>query len=142
MADVFSKKKRSLIMSRIRAKDTAPELLVRKFLFKHGYRYRLHVKTLPGKPDIVLAKYKTAIFVHGCFWHGHPNCNKASLPKTRTEWWQEKITRNMTNDLRNLLLLEQAGWSVIVIWQCELRKNKAYLNNLLTDFRARKLALR
>jgi DNA mismatch endonuclease, patch repair protein len=124
MADTFSKEKRSLIMSRIRSKDTSPEMVVRKYLFNSGYRYRLHSKLLPGRPDMVLPKYKTVIFVHGCFWHGHFNCNKAGLPKTRTDWWKAKIDKNMNNDICNRLLLEELGWKVVIIWQCELRKNR------------------
>lgn len=123
MADVHSKETRSYNMSRIRSKDTKPELLVRKFLHKNGFRYRLHVKNLPGKPDIVLPKYKTVIFVHGCFWHGHEGCKYYVVPKTRTEWWLEKIGRNIENDLKALQIFKTNGWKVVVIWQCELRKS-------------------
>ncbi len=121
MADVHSKETRSYNMSRIRSKDTKPEMLVRKFLHKNGFRYRLHVKDLPGKPDIVLPKYKTVIFIHGCFWHGHDGCVKATLPTTRTEWWQEKIGRNIQNDLKAEAALKAANWNIITLWQCELK---------------------
>lgn len=121
MADVHSKETRSYNMSRIRSKDTKPEMLVRKFLHKNGFRYRLHVKDMPGKPDIVLPKYKTVIFIHGCFWHGHEGCKYASLPTTRTEWWQEKIGRNIQNDIKAEAALKAANWNTITIWQCELK---------------------
>ena len=123
MTDIFSKQKRSEIMSKITGKDTKPEILVRKFLFANGFRYRKNVKTLPGKPDIVLPKYKTVIFVHGCFWHGH-NCKAGKLPETRKEFWKEKINGNIKRDKRNKLELEKSGWKVITIWQCELKNNE------------------
>ncbi len=111
-------------MSRIRSKDTKPEVLVRKFLFSKGYRYRLHDKKLPGKPDIVLPKYKTVIFVHGCFWHGHDGCRYYVVPKTRTDWWLAKITSNISNDRKSTEKLTLAGWKVIEIWECDLKKNR------------------
>jgi len=122
MADVHSKETRSYNMSRIRSKDTKPELLVRKFLHAQGFRYRLHVKDLPGKPDIVLPKYKTVIFVHGCFWHGHEGCKYYVIPKTRTEWWLNKINGNITKDKSSKDLLLEEGWKIIEIWECELKK--------------------
>lgn len=136
MADVHSKETRSYNMSRIRSKDTKPELLVRKFLHKNGFRYRLHVKYLPGKPDIVLPKYKTIIFIHGCFWHGHEGCKYYVVPKTRTEWWLHKIGSNTTNDTNSEKLLTAAGWNIIKIWECELKKSsiEITLNNLLKSF--------
>lgn len=121
MADIHSKETRSYNMSSIRSKDTKPEILVRKFLHKNGFRYRLHVKNLPGKPDTVLPKYKTIIFIHGCFWHGHDGCKKASLPKTRTEWWTDKIHKNAANDQNAETALLNLGWRVIKIWECELK---------------------
>lgn len=129
MADVHSKETRSYNMSRIRSKDTKPELLVRKFLHKNGFRYRLHVKDMPGKPDIVLPKYKTVIFIHGCFWHGHEGCKYATIPKTRTEWWSNKIGLNARNDIASIEVLKKAGWNYIIIWGCEL-KNATLLNTL------------
>lgn len=121
-------------MSRIKGKDTKPEMLVRKFLFAQGFRYRLHVKNLPGKPDIVLPKYKTVIFIHGCFWHGHKGCKYFVVPKTRTEWWVNKIERNKQNDKVSIKDLTKAQWNVITIWECELKPAKALstLSNLLT----------
>ncbi|MCX2452625.1 DNA mismatch endonuclease Vsr [Pedobacter sp. PLR] len=122
MTDVHSKGIRSYNMSQIKGKDTKPELLVRKFLHKQGFRYRLHVKDLPGKPDIVLPKYKTVIFVNGCFWHGHEHCRYYVIPKTRTEWWLDKINRNVAKDkiVREEILA--LGWNVINIWECQLKK--------------------
>lgn len=108
-------------MSRIRSKDTKPEMLVRRFLFGEGFRYRLHSKKLPGKPDIVLPKYKTVIFVHGCFWHGHENCKYFVVPKTRTEWWLQKIEKNKANDFKSKRLLKKANWKIITIWECQLK---------------------
>jgi DNA mismatch endonuclease (patch repair protein) len=122
MADVHSKEVRSYNMSRIRSKNTKPEMLVRKFLHKKGFRYRLHVKDMPGKPDIVLPKYKTVIFIHGCFWHGHEGCKYYVVPKTRTEWWLNKITGNINNDTKAEKNLRSDGWNIIKLWECELKK--------------------
>jgi DNA mismatch endonuclease (patch repair protein) len=133
MVDVHSKAVRSYNMSRIKGKNTKPEVLVRKFLFAHGFRYKIHDKTLPGKPDIVLPKYKTAIFVHGCFWHGHEGCKYFVVPKTRTEWWLNKINRNKETDKRNYNNLSNQGWRVLIIFECDLKpliKEKT-LNNLI-----------
>lgn len=120
-------------MSRIRSKDTKPELVVRKFLHKHGFRFRLHVKDLPGKPDIVLPKYKTVIFVNGCFWHGHEKCGYFIVPKTRTDWWMKKINRNKQLDKENYIKLTTCGWNVINIFECELKgiKQEKALNSTL-----------
>ena len=107
-------------MSRIRAKNTKPEVFVRSMLHRMGYRFRIHVKGLPGKPDIVLPKYHTAIFVHGCFWHGHEGCKDFAPPKTRTEWWLNKINGNKKKDTENIAQLDRQGWQVIIIWECEL----------------------
>jgi DNA mismatch endonuclease (patch repair protein) len=123
MTDVHDKATRSYNMSRIKGKDTKPEMLVRKFLFSKGFRYRLHDKKLPGKPDIVLPKYKTVIFIHGCFWHGHEGCKYYVVPKTRTEWWLEKIGKNIVNDEKAVASLLEMGWKVILIWECDLKKN-------------------
>lgn len=121
-------------MSRIRSKDTKPELLVRKFLFANGYRYKLHDKKLPGKPDIVLPKYRTVIFVHGCFWHGHKDCKYYVVPKTRTEWWLNKINTNIANDKKAIKALKKDGWKVIYIWECKLKASflESTLKSLLT----------
>lgn len=119
--DTISKEKRSWNMSRIRSKDTAPELAVRSLLHRNGFRFRLHVKELPGKPDIVLSKYKTVIDVRGCFWHRHPGCKIATTPSTNTEYWLKKFAQNVERDRENEEKLKQLGWNVIVIWGCELK---------------------
>ena len=110
-------------MTRIRGIATKPELLVRHWLWSHGYRYRLNVKSVPGKPDIVLRKYRTAIFVNGCFWHGHEGCSKYVVPKSNTEFWLTKIERNKERDQQNYKDLHDAGWHVIIIWECQLKKS-------------------
>jgi DNA mismatch endonuclease (patch repair protein) len=122
--DKISEERRSWNMSRIRATDTKPEVFVRSELHKKGYRFRIHVKELPGHPDIVLAKYRTAVFVHGCFWHGHEGCKDFAPPKTRTEWWLNKISGNKKNDAKTIAQLEEQGWRVVVVWECELTPKK------------------
>ena len=124
MADVHNSETRSYNMSRIRSKNTKPEMLVRKFLHVNGYRYRLHDKKLPGKPDIVLPKYRTVIFVHGCFWHGHKDCKYFVVPKTNTDFWLNKINGNISNDVKVIKTLKKDLWKVIVVWECELKKDK------------------
>ena len=123
--DVHDKKTRSYNMSMIKGKNTKPEELVRKYLFSQGFRYRKNVRTLPGSPDIVLPKYKTVIFVNGCFWHGHKGCRYFVWPENNADFWREKITTNIQRDARKIALLEQAGWRVLVVWECELKKAKA-----------------
>lgn len=137
MSDIFSLQKRSAIMSKIGGKNTKPEILVRKFIFSKGFRYRINVKTLPGKPDIVLPKYKTAIFVNGCFWYGH-NCKKGKSPSSNIDFWKEKISNNKSRDDKNSDLLIKLGWKVIIIWQCEISKiddRIKILNKLLEDIK-------
>lgn len=124
MSDVYSKEKRSEVMSKIRAKNTKPEMLVRKFLFSKGFRFRIHVANLPGKPDIVLKQHNTIILVNGCFWHGHKNCKICKTPKTRQDYWKPKIERNTLNDLKNRKHLKKLGWKVLVVWECQLTKSK------------------
>lgn len=134
MADVHDKKTRSYNMSRIKGKNTKPEIIVRKFLHAQGFRFRLHTKNLPGKPDIYLKKYNTAIFIHGCFWHAHEGCRYFILPKTRAEWWKNKIEANSLNDLKKKEALERSGINVITIWECDLKKDKAEATlNALAD---------
>ncbi len=125
MTDVHDKKTRSYNMSRIRSKNTKPEIIVRKYLFSQGFRYRLHDKKLPGKPDLVLPKFRTVIFVHGCFWHGHEDCRYFVVPKTNPEWWLRKINRNRELDKKNALELARLGWQVITIFECELKNGKS-----------------
>jgi DNA mismatch endonuclease (patch repair protein) len=123
VTDIYSSEKRSEIMSKVRSKDTKPEMLVRSSLHALGYRYRLHVKELPGNPDIVLPKYHTVIFVHGCFWHQHPGCNKASLPKANSEFWKRKLNDNINRDNKVCQKLKVSGWNIITLWECEIERN-------------------
>lgn len=123
MPDHLNPQQRHDCMSHIRSKNTKPEVRLRKELFRLGYRYRLNVRSLPGKPDIVLAKYRTCIFVNGCFWHGHKDCPKFVLPKTNAEFWLTKIENNRERDLREYTFLESKGWRVIVVWECELKRD-------------------
>lgn len=137
MADVHSKEVRSYNMSQIKGKNTKPEMLVRKFLFANGIRYRLHDKKLPGKPDMVFPKFKKVVFIHGCFWHGHENCQYFIIPKTRTEWWLNKINTNKKKDTENTLSLRELGWKVITIWECELKPNikDKKLKSIIREFK-------
>lgn len=126
--DVFTPEKRSEVMSRIRGRDTKPELALRSMLHCLGYRFTVNGpknKSLPGRPDLVLPKYRTVIFVHGCFWHGHAYCSAFRLPKSRSDWWQAKIVGNQARDLRVETTLRQLGWHVVTIWECALRKKSA-----------------
>ncbi len=120
MTDTLTPSQRHTVMSHIRGKDTKPELLVRRWLWHHGYRYRLNVKGVPGKPDIVMRKYRTAIFVNGCFWHGHEGCGKFRMPQSNVAFWKSKITRNRERDRKNYQLLQDNGWQVLVVWECQL----------------------
>lgn len=135
MTDVHTPVIRSYNMSRIKGKNTKPEILIRKFLFSRGFRYRIHVRTMPGKPDIVLSRFKTVIFIHGCFWHGHENCKYFVIPKTRTEWWLSKIENNKHKDTENNLLLSEKGWKIITIFECEIKtaKRDKTLSRLLNE---------
>ncbi|HIT40269.1 MAG TPA: DNA mismatch endonuclease Vsr [Candidatus Caccoplasma intestinavium] len=123
MADTVSKEKRSEIMSHVTGKETKPEIIVRKYLFARGLRYRKNVKRLPGTPDIVFPKYKTAVFVNGCFWHGHKGCKYSHLPSTNFEYWEKKIADNIERDERKKRELEGLGYRVLIIWQCQLKSN-------------------
>jgi len=133
MTDRFDQAKRSEIMSHIKGKDTQPEKLVRRLLHKMGYRFRLHVNSLPGKPDIVLPRHKKVIFVHGCFWHGHKNCKRASRPQSNTNFWNRKIDANIARDRENQRKLQLQGWNSLIIWQCQT-KDLAALKNRLAKF--------
>jgi DNA mismatch endonuclease, patch repair protein len=124
VADVHTIEQRRYNMQQIKSANTKPELLVRKFLHANGFRYSLHKKSLPGKPDIVLTKYKTVIFIHGCFWHGHANCKYFTIPKTRTQWWTDKINANKANDGKAINALKKEGWKVITVWECKLKPGK------------------
>lgn len=139
MTDVHSKKVRSHNMASIRNKDTKPEMIVRRFLFSKGFRFRINVKSLPGKPDIVLKKYRTVIFINGCFWHGHEGCKYFVIPQTRTEWWTEKIRKNKERDSETREKLRGAGWNIIVVWECQLKPKQrmtslSVIESLLQQF--------
>ena len=130
------------MMAGIKGKGTRPEMTVRRFLHAHGYRFRLHRKDLPGKPDIVLSRLRVCIFVHGCFWHHHAGCKYALLPKTRVDFWVAKLQSNVERDLKVLQRLEDDGWRVLVVWECELRVPEAALLTLLERLRALELCVK
>lgn len=140
MADVVSPEKRSEMMSGIRGKDTKPEIIVRRLLHRLGYRFRLHRRDLPGRPDIVLPKWKAVIFVNGCYWHGHDNCHLFRPPKTRTEFWTNKIEGNQARDQQNYAALTDAGWKVLVIWECAVSKKLSLTDEQLENAIASALA--
>lgn len=123
MADRLTKEQRSWNMAQIRSKDTHPEVLVRSMLHRAGYRFRKNVKNLPGKPDIVLPKYRTVIFVHGCFWHRHKGCKYTTTPKTNKAFWKEKFERNVANDKKHARELRRLGWEVVTVWECQLKNS-------------------
>lgn len=120
MADKLTKEQRHLCMSHIHGKDTRPEVFVRKSLWRLGFRYRLNASDLPGKPDIVFPKYRTVIFINGCFWHGHEGCKKFTVPETNRDFWMAKIDRNKQRDSDNTAALQSSGWKVLIVWECEL----------------------
>lgn len=123
MADIFSPRQRSALMSRVKWRDTKPEILVRKYLHSRGFRFRLHRRDLPGKPDLVFPSRRKVVFVHGCFWHVHTGCSRASLPNTRREFWSKKLMGNKARDKLVRRRLARMGWRSYVIWECQLRKN-------------------
>ncbi|MFP6901892.1 MAG: very short patch repair endonuclease [Opitutales bacterium] len=125
MTDIVSEEQRSYIMSRVTSKDTKPELLVRSYLHRCGFRFRVHGKKLSGKPDLVFPKYNTVVFVHGCFWHRHEGCPRATMPSSRVEFWRNKFERNVARDEDNQRALRGLGWRVIVLWECEISTIKA-----------------
>lgn len=131
--DRLSPERRGWLMSRVKSKNTTTEMTVRRLVFGMGYRYRLHDKRLPGRPDLVFSGRRKIIFVNGCFWHGHENCRYAALPKTRVDFWRAKVEKNQARDRENIALLEANGWKVLTVWQCEL-KNTERLANKLYDF--------
>lgn len=133
MADTMTPEQRSRCMAAIKGKDTKPEMIVRKYLFSRGLRFRVQVRKLPGNPDIVLPKYKTVVFVNGCFWHGHEGCRYYHLPKSNVEFWENKIKNNVARDARNEKELKALGWRVIRVWECDIRKvagREEYLQGL------------
>lgn len=131
--DKVSPEKRSWTMAQVKGRDTSPEKAVRSLLHRMGYRFRLQRKDLPGKPDIILPRRRTVIFVHGCFWHRHPGCKRATMPATNVEYWTRKFARNMARDVRNKAILESGGWRVLMVWECELR-DLAALQARLFDY--------
>lgn len=124
MTDTVSKKRRSEIMRNVKGKHTKPEMIVRQYLHSKGFRFRIHDKKLPGRPDIKLPKFKTVIFVNGCFWHGHQNCKIYVMPKSNVGFWSDKITKNITRDQIIINNLKSLGWNVIIVWECSLKKKK------------------
>ncbi|MFC3632211.1 very short patch repair endonuclease [Paracoccus angustae] len=133
MTDFLTPEKRSALMSRVRGKNTKPEMIVRRALHAMGVRYRLHAKELPGKPDIVMRPRRAAIFVHGCFWHSHPGCRRCRIPSSNSEFWAAKLERNRNRDLEALAKLEHDGWRVLVMWECEIKPGER-LDDALTQF--------
>jgi DNA mismatch endonuclease (patch repair protein) len=127
--DIWTKEKRSEVMSRIRGKNTKPETILRSHLFRNGFRFRLHRSDLPGKPDIVLPKYKAVIFVHGCFWHYHQDCKEGRIPSSNSSFWKAKLGGNIKRDKKNLDLLQRKGWKTIVVWECEIEKDLDHISN-------------
>lgn len=124
MTDTMTPEQRHRCMSHIRSRDTKPELAARRWLWEHGYRYRLNVKSVPGRPDIVMRHYRTAIFINGCFWHGHEGCHSFRMPHSNTNFWEAKIARNRERDNRNYALLRDNGWQVLVVWECQLSPSR------------------
>lgn len=138
--DIWSKEKRSEVMSKIRGRNTKPEMILRSKLFKEGFRFRVHQKNLPGKPDIVLQKYKTVIFVHGCFWHYHKYCKEGRIPLSNIDFWKTKLGKNVQRDDQHKLQLEKIGWHVITIWECEIEnKMDAVLINIIQTLKSQVL---
>lgn len=134
MPDIFAPEKRHEIMQNVKTKNTAPEIKLRSFLHKNGFRFRVNRKDLPGKPDIVLPKYRAVIFVHGCFWHGH-DCPRGQRPQTNADFWNQKIDRNVIRDKSDVSLLESLGWRVLIVWECEIKKkNEAVLLSRVKEF--------
>jgi DNA mismatch endonuclease, patch repair protein len=122
VADIFNKKQRSRVMATIKSGNTKPELAVRRFVHGLGYRYRLHRPDLPGRPDLALTRHCKAIFVHGCFWHGHPKCPRAARPTSNTKFWNKKLDRNIQNDRMAISHLRRSGWRVLIVWECDIRR--------------------
>lgn len=134
MTDTLNPERRSALMRAVRREDTAPEVVVRRILHALGLRFRLHRKDLPGTPDIVLVKRRTVIFVHGCFWHRHPGCSKATFPKTRQDFWRVKFEANVARDVAKSSALEAAGWTVLTVWECETRDQERLRARLSCEF--------
>jgi DNA mismatch endonuclease (patch repair protein) len=142
MPDVFNKEQRSHIMAKVLGKNTSPERAVRKLLFELGYRYRVHQKNLPGKPDIVFPKKRKAIFVHGCFWHQHPGCKAADRPSSNSDYWDKKLNRNVERDKKNLSDLRLINWDIIIIWECQVKRKEDLTRTLVGFLGAPKTAVK
>ena len=140
MVDKYSKEIRSMMMSKVRSKNTKPEKVVRSMLFSLGFRFRINRKDLPGKPDIVLPRYKTVIFVHGCFWHRH-NCKDATMPKSNTDFWEKKFTANVERDKRVKAELKDLGWRVITVWSCELKDMETLKQRLVSEIKNKEMLM-
>lgn len=138
--DIVDTKRRSYMMSRIRARDTTPELVVRRIAHSLGLRFRLHRKDLPGRPDLVFPKYRLVVFVHGCFWHRHQNCKLAYVPKSRVTFWTEKFAENVARDSRQQVALKALGWRVLIIWECETRDEEVVRSKLAAIIRDKETA--
>ncbi|WP_429534477.1 very short patch repair endonuclease [Pseudomonas silensiensis] len=134
--DIVDSATRSRMMAAIRGKNTGPEIVVRRYLHAHGYRFRIHRKDLPGKPDIVMPKLRTCIFVHGCFWHRHPDCKYAYTPKSRLDFWLPKFAKNVERDLATQSALRALGWNVVIIWECETKKIDSLRHKISEAFAA------
>ncbi|HEN8797512.1 TPA: DNA mismatch endonuclease Vsr [Pseudomonas putida] len=139
--DIVDTATRSRMMAGIKGRNTQPEMLVRRFLHANGYRFRLHRRDLPGSPDIVLPRFRTCIFIHGCFWHRHPGCRYATIPKTRPDFWMKKFESNVERDQRARTALAASGWTVLTVWECELKSSAAPLEALLANLQASSEAL-
>jgi DNA mismatch endonuclease, patch repair protein len=133
MTDTLTIAERSRLMAKIRGKNTRPEIAVRSLLHSAGYRFRLHVPSLPGKPDIVLPKYRTVIFVHGCFWHRHKGCKAAAMPKSHRKFWADKFARNIANDMKQGWQLRRHGWKVVTVWECQIKRPDVVLRRIERD---------
>jgi len=132
-SDIYTREKRSELMARVHSKNTKPELQVRSGLHRQGFRFRLHRKDLPGCPDIILPKYRTLIFIHGCFWHQHPGCKKATIPKNNHDFWLAKLSENAERDKRHISKLQELGWKVIIVWECNIKKDLDYVINFIVS---------
>lgn len=135
--DIVDTATRSRMMAGIKGQNTQPEMLVRRFLHANGYRFRLHRRDLPGSPDIVLSKFRTCIFIHGCFWHRHPGCRYSTTPKTNSDFWLKKFESNVERDIRVKAALESTGWAVLTFWECQIKSSPAPLEGLLEHLRIR-----
>lgn len=134
MVDIWDKEKRSEVMSLIRSKNTKPEMIIRSMLHRMGFRFRLHSRDLPGHPDIIMTKYKSVIFVHGCFWHFHQDCRDGKIPASHRDYWESKLKGNVCRDKESILALNRSGWKTLVVWECEVKKNHPEVQGKILSF--------